>query len=115
MPLFVKQQANENVDLMPEWKAIAESGVGSLDLSQIKVLIIDLGDHLSGGDFPEIDRALGSLDFSRMGEDAIVAVSRTLYPARSALPGWQNFLQNAQHEIEKRGLDGRLLCGIVDS
>ncbi|WP_156477020.1 hypothetical protein [Acetobacter malorum] len=115
MPLFVKQQANENVDLMPEWKAIAESGVGSLDLSQIKVLIIDLGDHLSGGDFPGIDRALGSLDFSRMGEDAIVTVSRTLYPARSALPGWQNFLQNAQHEIEKRGLDGRLLCGIVDS
>lgn len=94
------------------WREIAQTGLKSLSILEMKSIICDLSSRISNGAFCEIDRELKLFDFSRVGADAMVAVSRTLYPAHSRLSEWNSFLEKMEREIISRGADMRILAGI---
>ncbi|MBV1831327.1 hypothetical protein HNW77_11830 [Komagataeibacter sp. AV436] len=110
--LVVLAKSSPHIDQRSRWRRISESGKHELSILEIKTIIKDISSRLSKNAFAEIGSDIASLDISQMGEDAIVAVSRTLFPVSSKLPYWNHFIEKVKTESRIGHIDIKVLSGI---
>jgi hypothetical protein len=94
------------------WTSIVGTSEKSLTYAQIEQLIDELTQALNDGKFDEIDRELSSLDPNGLCVDAVVALSRATYPARTKLREWSSFVKRAIDVLKTRG-DERAMLGLI--
>jgi hypothetical protein len=95
-----------------DWVSIACSSEVSLTLAQIEILIDGLTQTLNDGKFDELDKELSSLDPNGLSIDAVVALSRVTYPARTKLREWSSFVRRATDALKARGAE-RAMLGLI--
>jgi hypothetical protein len=95
-----------------DWVSIARSSETSLTYTQIELLIDGLTQVLNDGKFDELDKELSSLDPNGLCVDAVVALSRVTYPARTKLPEWSSFVKRATNALKARGAE-RAMLGLI--
>lgn len=111
--IFVGAPQVKKAPNKPTWKTLAETGLHELSVLEVKCIIEDLGSFLSRNNFTQINFELQTLDTSRLGEDAIVAVTRTLAPVSEKLPFWETFIDRLHSILKERSINPIILRGLI--
>lgn len=96
-----------------EWIDVAHSGTAELTFEKLGCLVDTLSQSLHEARFDEVDNQLAQANVHKMSLDAIVAISRITFPAKSNLAHWPEFVSRASDEIDLRGASRSLLQGLV--
>jgi hypothetical protein len=99
----------------PGWiQTVLRDGRQSTSTASFMKLVDALEDALAQSDFETIDKVLIHLDYSQISPEAMVALLRTTYQARSSLQAWSAAVQKIKDELNRRGVDGqRVLAGLL--
>jgi hypothetical protein len=91
---------------------MAYSTTDDMSVNEVRNLIKSISDKLYNSKFENIDRELATAKISRMSLDAVIAIARTTYSARSKLIHWRRFVDRARDEMKRRGEAGPYLAGL---
>lgn len=96
-----------------QWLEVAEKEVEELSFSEIKGIITNVSEDLSGCKFYEISTNLKMANLKKMCPDALVAITRSLYPERTKISGWNEFVSLSREELLRRGEPEDLMAGLL--
>ena len=118
--LRLKTKLNRRVAIISDVKVVAEQkwlGVAysrrdELPLGKMGEIVDDLTRLFNAGRFDEVNQSLCDARPEIMSVDAITAISRLSYSARSRLKYLPDFLTRARNSLKERGADSRVLAGL---
>lgn len=73
---------------------------------EIRAVILGLQALVEHSQFDDLNELIATVPIEQINLTQIITVARTLFPVRSKLSGWDNFIKKCREELTSRGKDG---------